>query len=574
MILLFSLSTLAQTSQKMSYQAIIRDNQDNLIIEKEIGMQITILQGSANGDVVYSELQTPITNKNGLISIEIGGRAGFSTINWANGPYFIKIEADPTGGTNYTISGTSQLLSVPYAFFAQTAENISSNAAPTITNQEPTNIKDYSANLNCIINGKGFSTNVVFEWGLTTDYGNTSTSNQNPVTGNTAQSVSVNVAGLQANTTYHYRIKATNAVNVSYSDDKSFTTTLSAPQLTTTSVSNVLAFSATSGGNITYNGGSSVTSRGICYSTNSSPTISDNVITTGNGTGSFTVSLSNLQSATKYYIRAYATNAVGTTYGNELNFTTQNGVASLTTTGVSDLAGSTGSSGGNISSNGGDPITTRGICWSTSNNPTIALNTKTSNNSGSGSFTSTLTNLVVGTKYYVRAYATNSLGTYYGNEISFIVGAIGTIYMNGIVFYLDETGQHGLVCATSDQRGVGNGIGWTNGTFSVTGATGTTRGTGKSNTDAIISNLGSGTYAAQICNDLEPKGTWFLPSKDELYLMYSVVKLNGYSTFGGYYWASTEGSSSTAWEMTFSDGTGLYTVKNDNTRLVRAIREF
>jgi hypothetical protein len=87
-------------------------------------MQISILQGSSTGTVVYTETQTPTTNANGLVSIEIGGGAGFSTIDWANGPYFIKTETDPTGGTTYSITGTSQLLSVPYALHAKTAESI------------------------------------------------------------------------------------------------------------------------------------------------------------------------------------------------------------------------------------------------------------------------------------------------------------------------------------------------------------------------------------------------------------------------------------------------------------------
>ncbi|MFC2086579.1 hypothetical protein ACFLSA_00220 [Bacteroidota bacterium] len=85
-------------------------------------MQISILQGSATGPVVYTEKQTPTTNANGLVSIEIGYGAGFDDIDWANGPYFIKTEIDPTSGTNYSIIGTHQLLSVPYALHANTAE--------------------------------------------------------------------------------------------------------------------------------------------------------------------------------------------------------------------------------------------------------------------------------------------------------------------------------------------------------------------------------------------------------------------------------------------------------------------
>src|SRR6056297_3325181 len=115
--ILLTASVFAQTPEKMSYQAVIRDASDNLITDTQVGMQISILQGSASGTAVYVETQEPSTNANGLISIEIGTgtvqSGDFTTIDWANGLYFIKTETDPGGGTNYTITGTSQLWSVP-----------------------------------------------------------------------------------------------------------------------------------------------------------------------------------------------------------------------------------------------------------------------------------------------------------------------------------------------------------------------------------------------------------------------------------------------------------------------------
>jgi len=118
---LFTASVFAQSPQKMSYQAVIRNSSNALVTNTQIGMEINIRQGSPTGTIVYTETQTPTTNANGLVSIEIGGGAGFSTINWANGPYFIETKTDPAGGTNYTITGTSQLLSVPYALYAANA---------------------------------------------------------------------------------------------------------------------------------------------------------------------------------------------------------------------------------------------------------------------------------------------------------------------------------------------------------------------------------------------------------------------------------------------------------------------
>jgi hypothetical protein len=118
-------SVFAQAPEKMSYQAVIRNSSEALVTNTTVGMQISILQGSASGTAVYVETQSPTTNANGLVSLEIGVgtvvSGDFTTIDWANGPYFIETKTDPAGGTNYTITGTSQLLSVPYALYAANA---------------------------------------------------------------------------------------------------------------------------------------------------------------------------------------------------------------------------------------------------------------------------------------------------------------------------------------------------------------------------------------------------------------------------------------------------------------------
>ena len=130
------LSSFAQSPEGLSYQAIVRDASGTLVVNTNVGMQISMLQGSAAGTAVYVETQTPTTNANGLVSLEIGAgtvvSGNFSTIDWANGPYFIKTETDPTGGTNYSIAATSQMLSVPYALYAKTAGS-TQQATPTLT---------------------------------------------------------------------------------------------------------------------------------------------------------------------------------------------------------------------------------------------------------------------------------------------------------------------------------------------------------------------------------------------------------------------------------------------------------
>jgi hypothetical protein len=125
----------AQSPDKISYQAVIRDNNNHLAQLQEIGMQISILQGSVNGTAVYVERHFPKTNENGLVTVIIGDgtviSGDFTTIDWSAGPYFLKTETDLHGGANYTISGTSQLLSVPYALYAKTAKSLEGGIVET-----------------------------------------------------------------------------------------------------------------------------------------------------------------------------------------------------------------------------------------------------------------------------------------------------------------------------------------------------------------------------------------------------------------------------------------------------------
>ena len=131
-------SVFSQSPEKMSYQAVIRNSSNNLVTNAAVGMKISILQGSAEGTAVYAETQLPVTNGNGLVSIEIGTGStsdDFSAINWTGGPYFLKTETDLNGGANYTIVGTSQLLSVPYALFSKIAGNVFSGNYNDLANQ-------------------------------------------------------------------------------------------------------------------------------------------------------------------------------------------------------------------------------------------------------------------------------------------------------------------------------------------------------------------------------------------------------------------------------------------------------
>ena len=195
--------------------------------------------------------------------------------------------------------------------------------------------------------------------------------------------------------------------------------TFNVPTVTLAEVTNITPTTAQSGGEIITDGGATVALRGVCWSsTNTKPTIVDSKTNDGIGSGTFVSTITGLTPGTTYSIRAYAINSAGRAYSVSATFSTVVLAPVLTTSELSAITSSTATGGGHITSDGGSPITARGVCWTTSHNPTIA-NSKTTNGAGSGSFTSNLTGLDANKTFYLRAYATNTVGTYYGNEVSF-----------------------------------------------------------------------------------------------------------------------------------------------------------
>ena len=226
-----------------------------------------------------------------------------------------------------------------------------------------------------------------------------------------------NVTGLECGTTYYVRAYATNSVGTAYGEEYSVTTTQELAQVVTSNVSSITDNTAVCSGEVPYDGCSEVTARGICWSTEQNPTIADSHTTDGSGLGDFTSQLSGLNYATTYYVRAYATNGVGTVYGVELSFTTQPILPTVTTATATDITATTFTCGGDVTNDGGAEVTARGICWSIESNPTIA-DSYTTDGDGTGDFISNVNGLSCGTIYYVRAYATNSVGTAYGEVYS------------------------------------------------------------------------------------------------------------------------------------------------------------
>jgi uncharacterized protein (TIGR02145 family) len=288
---------------------------------------------------------------------------------------------------------------------------------PTVTTGAVSNISSSSASVGGNVTSQGSS-------GVTAR-GVCFATTQNPTTANTCVNTgtgtgafTANMTGLTSGVRYYVRSYATNLAGTSYGGQVEFTTTGTAPTVTTGFFSNITTTSATVAGNVTSQGSSAVTSRGVCYATSQNPTTANTCVASGSGTGSFSANLTGLTIATRYYARAYATNNAGTSYGGQVEFTTS-GLAPTVTTGfVSNITTTGATVAGNVTSQGSFSVTARGICYATTQNPTTA-NTCIASGAGTGSFSANLTELSSATRYYARAYASNSAGISYGSQIEF-----------------------------------------------------------------------------------------------------------------------------------------------------------
>lgn len=208
--------------------------------------------------------------------------------------------------------------------------------------------------------------------------------------------------------------------NVTISGKSEGNVVVNLPTVLTTAIKNLSTNSAVCGGNITSDGKGGITARGVCWNTLGNPAINDNKTSDSTGTGIFTSTLTNLQKGTKYYLRAYAVNSAGTSYGSQDSLTTLTvlAVPTVTTTAMASVLVNSAKSGGNVTFWGGVDVTAKGVCWNTTGSPTIA-DSKTVDGTGEGQFSSVLTGLKQSQHYFIRAYATNSTGTGYGNTLEF-----------------------------------------------------------------------------------------------------------------------------------------------------------
>jgi uncharacterized protein (TIGR02145 family) len=325
---------------------------------------------------------------------------------------------------------------------------------------------------------------------------NPTTANNKTSDGTGTGSFTSNMTGLTSNTLYYVRAYATNSTGTGYGSEVSFTTSqVVVATVTTTAVSGITSNSAVSGGSISADGGGPVTAKGVCWSVSANPTVADSKTSDGTGNSSFTSNITGLSAATTYHVRAYATNSAGTAYGNDISFTTSAVAATLTTSAISGITQTTAVSGGNISSDGGSAVTSRGVCWNTSGNPTIS-DSKTSNGSGTGTFTSNITGLTAGTTYHVRAYATNSAGTAYGNDIPFTtdpvtVPVVTTADASSVTSTTAVSG--GTITSTGGGSILARGVCWNTTGNPDTRDNVVSNGTGSGSFVSNISGLSSGT---------------------------------------------------------------------------------
>jgi hypothetical protein len=517
--------------------------------------------------VCWSTSPNPTTSNSKLnFGSGTGSFTGNLTGLTAATTYYVRAYATNKVGTSYGIEQQFTTLSP---------------TLPVLTTTAASSITQIKANSGGTIISDGAS--AITEKGVcwSTNPGPT-TANKKTIDGNGTGAFTSNLTGLLAGVTYYVRAYAKNALGTAYGNEIQFRTLSPIlPTCSTAAVTNILTTTATGGGVITDTGFARITDKGICWSTSSGPTTANSKVSNGSGPATFISNITGLSGgAVRYYVRAYAVNSAGTAYGNEVTFTTPPTTPTLTTTAISNITNTTASSGGNISSDGGSAITARGICWSTSSGPTTS-NSRTVNGTGLGAFSSNLNFLASGVTYYVRAYATNAIGTSYGNEISFTTSVnIGQSYNGGKVAYILQSGdagydpnvQHGLIVTNSDLSG---GIIWNNGS-STTGATGSKIGDGSSNTTKIVTVQGNpkSSYAAGLA-DNHIDGIyfdWYLPSSDELQKIYTNrVSIGMGST--GFYWSSTETSSSDARYINFTNGNNTSGTKTSSMR-VRAIRKF
>ena len=421
---------------------------DKLYIENSVaGKPDALIYGDFNSNELRLNAKVGVNSDNSGYSLNVAGDINLNGKIYQNGASYSGLDKaeltenlssplpynNPSVGTLIYNTGTKQ----PKGFFYWDGTRwlrLVASAAPSVVCQSVTNILGTSVTANANISDDG-GTSVVTRGFCWNTSANPAIDGSHSLDGNGTGTFSTNITGLLNNTDYHVRAYAQNQAGIAYSNDVPFNTgnPVTLPVLSTAGVTNVTGITASSGGTITSDGGASVTARGVCWSSSGTPTTANSKTTDGAGAGTFTSSLISLSMGVTYYVRAYATNVIGTAYGDQYQFTTPM-LPVVSTAAVTSLTATGATSGGNITSAGGGEITHRGVCWSHTNSTPGLSDSKTDDGTGAGIFSSSIVGLTENTSYYIRAYATNAAGTSFGDVITFITLTLPVTDIDGNVY--------------------------------------------------------------------------------------------------------------------------------------------
>lgn len=446
----------------------------------EIGATMAVCGGQVASDggtavtargVCWNTTGTPTTADNKTAD-GTGTGAFVSTLTGLNPgtTYYVRAYA-------INVQGTSYGAEVQFA----------ANAVPsTVNTAEVTNIGSTAATCGgCVVaDGGAAVTARGVCWNTT---GSPTTADSRTTDGAGTGTFVSSLTGLNPGTTYYARAYAVNAPGTSYGAEVEFATSAEPPTVITSPVTGVSPTTAMCGGDVTADGMAAVIARGVCWNTTGNPTVADCKSTDGTGLGAFVSRLADLSPGVLYYVRAYATNTQSTGYGDTFHFTTTTTPPTVAATAVTGVTATTATCSGNVVSDGGNQVTARGVSWRQSNDPTTA-HTKTVESTGTGPFTTTLTDLSPNTLYRVRSFATNGRGTSFGLEIEFQTGMASPSVITSAVMGVTATTAMcgGNVTAHGSAEVVARGVCWNTTGDPTTSDSKTTDGTG---TGVFISSL-------------------------------------------------------------------------------------
>jgi hypothetical protein len=514
----------AQAPEKMSYQAVVRAADNTLVTNQQVGMRISILETTAEGNAVYVETHIPTTNANSLVTIEIGTgtvvSGDFSAVVWATNSFFTKTQIDPTGGTSYTITGTSELLSVPYALYAKTL-----GSGVTDLNA----LSDVLLENNSMYIGTKPATALdAPKWNLAIGNG----------------ALRLNTSGSR-NTAVGYYTLSTNTLGIE-----------------NTAIGGSALFNNDDGEKNTASGN---------YALYENTSGSSNTASGAGGLRDNTSGIGNTASG-HYALKENTTGNYNTAIGYNANVNARD-LTNVTAIGANAVVNASNTI--QLGSTNVTAVITSGAIIAfdfkmiNNNNEEVTFSDQTSAITANTTKVTTLIATIAALEARIATL-----------EPSLAATSIGDLRAGGVVFWLDPNDNtKGLVCALQNSR---TGIRWHNNSYVTTAATVTAIGAGAANTTTII-NVQGGTptnYAAGLARAYAGGGytDWFLPSKDELNQMYKNIEIleaaEGFISFSlTYYWSSKEYDNVDAWRQSFLNGWQNGSSK-DNTYYVRAVRAF